>query len=112
MIKFLLKSTIRKREKGEFIMRIENDRNIFRSYTTNVAKQAEKMPNLTSMNRKEENVVTSISQNALDINRFVDTLIAEDEIRYEKVDNINQRIENQTYHISGKDVVSKVLRGK
>lgn len=62
--------------------------------------------------KKAERDSISVSEDALDIHRFMSMLSTEDDIRYEKVDEINKKIKEDTYHISAKDVVAKLLGGK
>lgn len=52
-----------------------------------------------------------VSQESLDILRFM-SLLSEDVIRKEKVNDIQERIEGNRYEISAKDVVAKILEGK
>ena len=59
---------------------------------------------------KTEKDSIQVSKNAIDMNRFLD-MVAEDEIRVDKVERIRKEIENGTYAISGKDVVAKLLGG-
>lgn len=62
--------------------------------------------------KKIERDSVRLSEDALDINRFMDKLLSEkDEIRFEKVEEIEARITSGDYKITAKDVIDKLLEG-
>lgn len=92
-------------------MRIDNHK-LFTSFGKNVNEyKASKKGEWEGVTPKDEAVDSiQVSKNAIDMNRFLD-MVAEDEIRVEKVERIRKEMENGTYSISGKDVMAKLLGG-